>query len=106
MDKNIPYGTAVFYRVFAKGYRTRFRDAATIVKTRAGRGAKRWRTLTARFGRRPSDSTATYAVYSMSFGRQTAQQSDRQSAAVAMRAVSIVLTLLLSFVLIPAITHQ
>lgn len=58
------------------------------------------------FGSRTTDSTATYAVYSMSFGRQTAQQSDSQSAAVALRAVTIVLTLLMSFVLIPAITHQ
>jgi hypothetical protein len=60
----------------------------------------------ARFGSRSTDSTATYAVYSMSFGRQTAQQSDSQSAAIALRAISIVLTLLLSFVLIPSITHQ
>jgi hypothetical protein len=61
---------------------------------------------TVRFSRRSSDSTATYAVYSLSFGRQTAQQSDSQSAAIALRAISIVLPLLMSFILIPAITHQ
>ena len=31
-----------------KGYQSRFRDAATAVKTRAGRSARRWRKLTAR----------------------------------------------------------
>jgi hypothetical protein len=60
---------------------------------------------TVRFYRRSSDSTATYAVYSMSFGRQTAQQSDNQSMAI-MRALSIMLPFLLSLLLIPAITHQ